>query len=437
MDNNRVVILFGAGAAIAWKGSKTFELTELVRQSGFFAKNGEKRITDLIFDILTDPKEGNYRVDDVNFETIINVLEELLVYYSNQGMDHPKRSLHFNFFEQRYEDEILNFSIEESVGSTYFLNIPGKQKEFWPFSRNGENPNQFFLQELLLHLYTEIVTKISDYSLSVNHFYDDLENQESNLDKMFCEWIGKYLESSITRIYSLNYETNFKVILENHFPETKIFDGFYELNGHNLLSPTAPDPRRIMTDFSSSCHYNLHGSIFWDIASENSNGFRIPNLRKVPYASLPVNYDHPVIQNEKGKSILATGIITGYQKLQKGAITPFRQMKFAFDRDAITAGKLVIVGYSFGDEHINAAIGEAIISNPNLKLIIIDPNFMENDLDIIIKTFGHYGNESILPPKTLENKRLHVFNKGQLVVHSTYFDNFLNDALDKKYEKWI
>lgn len=437
MEKNRVVILFGAGAAIAWQGPFTSDLTKLIRESGFFTKNSKKRITDLIYDILTDPEKGNYKKDDVNFETIINVLEEMLVYYSNQGVDQPKISFLFNFLEPKYENEIMNFTVEKSSGSTYYLNIPGKQKEFWPCSRNGENPNQFFLQELLLHLYNEIATKVSDYSLIDNHFSEDLENRESYLDNLFCKWIGKYLETSVTRIYSLNYETNFKVILENHFSGTKIFDGFYEFNGHDLISPIASEPMRILTDFSSNCHYNLHGSIYWDVDSENSNGFRIPNLRKVPYPSLPVNYDHPVIQNEKGKSILATGIITGYQKLQKGALTPFRQMKFAFDRDTITADKLIIVGYSFGDEHINAAIGEAIKSNPKLKIVIVDPNFMKDDLNIIIRTFGHYGNETILQPKTLEKGRLHIFTNGQLIVHSTYFDQFLNEVSDSKYEKLI
>ncbi|WP_304518146.1 SIR2 family protein [Cecembia rubra] len=364
-------------------------------------------------------------------------MEELLVYYSNQGVDEPKTSFLFNFLEPKYENEIMNFTVEKSSGSSYYLNIPGKPKGLWSKSKYRENPEQFFLQELLLHLYTEIATKVSEYSLIDNHFTEDLENRESYLDNQFCKWIGKYLETSVARIYSLNYETNFKVILENHFSGTKIFDGFYEFNGHDLISPIAPDPMRILTDFSSNCHYNLHGSIYWDVDSENSNGFRIPNLRKVPYPSLPVNYDHTVIQNEKGKSILVAGIITGYQKIQKGALTPFRQMKFAFDRDTITADKLIIVGYSFGDEHINAAIGEAIKSNPKLKIIIVDPNFMKDDPNIIIRTFGHYGNGRIFPPKTLEKGRLHLFNNGQLVVHSTYFDQFLNEASDCRYEKWI
>lgn len=437
MKKERVVILFGAGAAISWKGPTTAELTELIKKSGFFTKNGEKRITDFIFDILTDPEKGNFQKDDVNFETIINVLEELLVYYSNHCTSQPKTSLLFNFLKPKCESEIMNFSVEKSLGSRYHLNIPGMSREQRPLSKHGENPKQFFLQVLLLHLYSYIETTISEYSLFEGQKINRLDEEESKLDQLFCNWIGELLRTSIIRMYTLNYEANFKHILENHFEGLKFLDGFHgfhDFHDSEELSPKPPKPREILTDFNSNCHYNLHGSIYWKVQSESHNGFRIPNITKVPYPSLSINNDHPIIQNEKGKSILSTGIITGYQKLQKGAITPFRQMKFAFDRDTITADKLFVIGYSFGDEHINAAIGEAIKSNPTLKLIIVDPGFMKNDLNIIIRTLGHYGNKPLRPPVSLQNQHSHLFNGEKLMVNCCYFREFLNDTYGYKQE---
>lgn len=46
---------------------------------------------------------------------------------------------------------------------------------------------------------------------------------------------------------------------------------------------------------------------------------------------------------------------------------------------------LIIIGYSFGDKHINSMIFEALELNHSLQLVIVDP-FIENFNDIIKKT---------------------------------------------------
>lgn len=48
-------------------------------------------------------------------------------------------------------------------------------------------------------------------------------------------------------------------------------------------------------------------------------------------------------------------------------ITLFKQMQAAFDRDCCFADELIIVGYSFGDEHINGSVKTALRYNKNSK----------------------------------------------------------------------
>ncbi len=80
---------------------------------------------------------------------------------------------------------------------------------------------------------------------------------------------------------------------------------------------------------------------------------------------------------------MVTNIITGFQKAQKAMITPFKQMQAAFDKDCFFSEEIYIIGYSFGDEHINATLRTALRHNDKLKIIIVDPFFMENNFDVL------------------------------------------------------
>jgi hypothetical protein len=52
----------------------------------------------------------------------------------------------------------------------------------------------------------------------------------------------------------------------------------------------------------------------------------------------------------------------------------------AFQEELFKAKKLTIIGYSFGDDHINTYISQWLNQSEKHKLRIIDPNFGENPL---------------------------------------------------------
>lgn len=421
MDKKRTVILFGAGAVIDWGGPWTRDITNLIRNSGFWATDGKTRITEFIYQHLL---KSGFSNTEVNFETIFNVLEELIGYYANQNGDKGFPSYIYSFFTQNFESELLNFEKEEHSRS-FKIHIPGLDRQFSPSATHNENPNQLFFQELVQTLLTNIYDTIEKYGDHRLNYSNVICEERKKINQLFCDWIEKTNQNGILRMYTLNYERNFKVILEKGIPEMSIFEGFEAESEINYEDRIPANTARILTDFESHCHYNLHGSIYWNIESENQNGFFTPQYFLTGYGNLTINNAHPVVQSEKGKTVLVSNFIAGYQKLQKGAITPFRQMKYAFDRDCITANTIYIIGYSFGDEHINSAIGEAIRNNPDVRLIFVDPAFLNYDTKIIIATLGHYSQGMTSSPKTIRTGLEHEFNEGKIKAFTMTFEKFL------------
>ena len=135
---------------------------------------------------------------------------------------------------------------------------------------------------------------------------------------------------------------------------------------------------------------------------------------------------------ERGKNIVLSNIITGYQKTQKSAVTPYKQMQATFDRDCCIADEILIIGYSFGDSHINSSINTALINNNNLKLHIIDPAYCENKgyellINRIIHIFPEILNYKRNTPKYSNNKDTCTYFDRKLTVSSMGFDEFLGN----------
>jgi hypothetical protein len=64
MQKKRRVFLFGAGALLEWDAPKTWELTEVILNSGFKTSDGKTTITRYIYDRLRDQ---GYNEEEINF----------------------------------------------------------------------------------------------------------------------------------------------------------------------------------------------------------------------------------------------------------------------------------------------------------------------------------------------------------------------------------
>jgi hypothetical protein len=435
MKRKRIVILFGAGAAVDWNGPKTPDLTKLVRESApqFICNDSNTSITEFIYRTL---KESGYTESEVNFETIIAVIEELIIHFSLQNKANGTPSLSNAFFNSRFDEILLNFSIEKNkTGDWLKLQIPkGKEYEWQHLgARNGETPEQYFFQLLLVELLTNIGLVISKYSYHTSTFSKVKTEDNHTLNSLFQNWINKLNEDdAVLRMYTLNYDRLFKILALNAGIQG-VFEGFdcgdsirFSQNGIKA------ELTRIVSDFNCHCHYNLHGSAFWKMMTRDKKGFPNPEIVLHPIPTLQANeLEIPIIQIERGKNTLVTNIISGYMKAQKSILPPFRQMHAAFDRDCLTADEMYIIGYSFSDEHINMSIKAAVKCSLKLKIHIVDPAFDERDgkkgrdkwLEVMMSQFSSLF-EYQFDRKEISDVKVAYFNE-RITVHFLEFQQFL------------
>ena len=93
---------------------------------------------------------------------------------------------------------------------------------------------------------------------------------------------------------------------------------------------------------------------------------------------------------------------------------------------AVSQTKYLFIGYSFGDEHINQSLKTAIRYNPQLKITIVDPSFIKNEMDFqfAIKFFTYKQEGNLNPKKVAENQ--YSYFDGAFVGHTKTFEKFLN-----------
>jgi hypothetical protein len=420
MPKKRIVFLFGAGATMAWESPSTKDITNLIRKVGFKTKDSKTPITEFIFQKLL---ANGFGEQDVNFETIISVIEELIVYYSYFDGNKKLPSILSTFFNAKIEDEIFNYTIRGGKAEHGFqLDIPaGVEYPYSKYAYFNQTPHQFFLQHLLAEILSEISAKISKYAYhTAGHSVIDFDCKPSQL---FIKWMKQLYERNILRLYTLNYERLFKVLLERN--GMTVFEGFdtgeYIENGLHLRANIA----RILSDTESNVHYNLHGSAFWEVFDEDKEQLPNPEIALTGAPWLQMNDSPASFQVEKGKTILVTNIITGYQKAQKGMITPFKQMQAAFDKDCCFTDHLYIIGYSFGDEHLNESIKTAIRHNRNIKVSIVDPSFIKNEMDFqfAIRFFPFKEGANFTRQKVRDNQ--YSYFEGCFTVHTLGFVEFM------------
>ncbi|CAA0124080.1 Uncharacterised protein [BD1-7 clade bacterium] len=101
--------------------------------------------------------------------------------------------------------------------------------------------------------------------------------------------------------------------------------------------------------------YKLHGSVSW-IESDDNSFFNIKEIDVVPNQS----------STDKNVLIYPTPL-----KQNKSLGSPYADLIREFQNKLLFQhGVLIVIGYSFSDEHINNAIYSALASNPSLSVVI-------------------------------------------------------------------
>jgi len=206
----RIVILTGAGAVIPWGAPTTSQITQKITDDDEFVTVSGKTLGKYFYDILT--LFFNLDPESVNFETIINLVEDLYGYYCSKyirGYSEFKSSLPTIFnVKCDIESDILDFgSIYNEYNNTFFLSK--HEKVSWL----KDYINQFF-EQVYYHFINLIIEEIGGYS---NNYTNSKYIKQNTA---FGDFLNYYSDRSI-RFYTLNYDR-----IPIHCSTVNFFDGF-------------------------------------------------------------------------------------------------------------------------------------------------------------------------------------------------------------------
>lgn len=100
----------------------------------------------------------------------------------------------------------------------------------------------------------------------------------------------------------------------------------------------------------------------------------------IPYLKLHGSVDWTTTDGDdlqiggQGHSQGMPALVYGQREKLRSA-GPFLQLLETFRRRLANADKLIVSGYSFGDEHVNALIRRWMRTKPDRKLLVVDPGF--------------------------------------------------------------
>lgn len=173
-----------------------------------------------------------------------------------------------------------------------------------------------------------------------------------------------------TQIFTTNYDLAFETAASS--TRTTVVDGFswsgtptfdgswFDMDFVRQLPgrPAAPEPNVVHL-------LKLHGSVDWD-----KRGHRVVRAASVP--------ENPVL------------IYPAQNKYQLSYKQPYQEMmarlQVALRQPSVG---LLVIGYGFHDDHINAPIASAIRSNVNLKLAAVAPSLRNVEARSIPETMEH------------------------------------------------
>jgi hypothetical protein len=255
----------------------------------------------------------------VNFETIIHLLEELYSHLTS-----------YNKLEKNKDISILkNIAKSKGVKPSFVILKDAIKKDLSALKITTKIE---FLNQIIKNIYSHFINAIIG---ELTKFNSDSKNiGMRKFEKLFLD---EYLPSSkfTRRIYTLNYDTWLNKYLG-------IYDGFDSTGKF--------EDEKVMKQYDIDCHYNLHGSIFWQNDLDRNKMIKLKN---------PVNYLGYTQSSTYGlnrEPLIATPIITGYHKLERMKFNPYLQFYYSLQNDILNSKLLILVGYSFSDTHINNII---------------------------------------------------------------------------------
>lgn len=338
----KIVILTGAGAVIPWGAPRTAEITDKLRKDKEFLTTKNQPVGDYLYNELTNFYHANSQ--DINFEHIIDLIEQLYDYYASVELG---AQVHFKSSIAAIFDIKDKIKVMFSFGNSPYSNKSGKRTYFLHIYR---------------HFINLVINEIKKYS-SINKS----PNTYSKLNIAFQSFLD-YIGSYNIRFYTTNYDR-----IPIQCSNLSFFDGFtVKAKGEQKFNR-----KKLFKDEYNNCYINLHGSIYFKYKTKET----VINSEKIKtgYWICTTNKVNMIDANMKGnkdqmnRHLIGSNIIAGLYKPSRLMITPIYQFYQKFYSDCLNADCIFVIGYSYGDKHLNVAIRDAVMIK---KPQIVDINLI-------------------------------------------------------------
>lgn len=185
-----------------------------------------------------------------------------------------------------------------------------------------------------------------------------------------------------THLFTLNYDTMFEQTMEElgiHY-----FDGFVgkanskfdpSVYGLDLYFPGDVAEGKVRRYDKFLQFYKLHGSLHWYVDDKGTYRARHSGFDFLGnYRDLEPAQKAEKLQSKEYEKIGSYGIMPTSQKFIQTLEMPFAHLfRLLHARLHQPQTFLLVLGYGFGDEHVNRII-ESALSNPSLVMLVVEPN---------------------------------------------------------------
>jgi hypothetical protein len=219
-------------------------------------------------------------------------------------------------------------------------------------------------------LQARMTNPLAAYSAGWHRRLEELERGDAGLLKNFVEFtysrlqewlllgdpkrvsylrgLGELINDDIgLDIFTLNYDLCVEEALSA--ADLRFSNGF---NTEGVWSPTALDKTAKIR------LYKLHGSLDW----VDDEVYGLCSLQ------FPRHENAETIQGDELRPLLIFGTL---HKLS--AREPFLTLAYHFSQAVLRTRALAVVGYSFGDDHVNQIIEQGLKKNSGLRIVVVSP----------------------------------------------------------------
>lgn len=327
----RVTALLGAGASVDLGGPLSTQLTNIVRRKKQNILDKNHNFIDIPFiEEVAKELDQYFEKETANFEDIFATLEGLYSYCTAWQARTVKK-------------------FKPHLGA--FLKID----------------KQAFFDGLLI--YTAKRDLIQEVGDCINN-YDTMFEPESK-HSWFSSFWRKADQIIKWDVATLNYDNCIEKSIINYQ------DGFESLDSNTVYKRF--NPSIFNTSSNESKIYHLHGNILYGYPRDTSNLFVFEDQHEDLFlfsnyedsCSTWFNRSNYVTQSHE--QITMGPIITGLRKTDKLLTYPYSSYYSEFQNSLFKNNKLIIIGYSFSDAHINSILDRMVrFHGDSRRIVVVD-----------------------------------------------------------------